>query len=768
MIDPLLAAADAWPDVIALVDATRRWTWRELLADANDLAIRLDLHGHDRVALLSLDTGAAVAAIHAVRLSGATLVPLSRRSTVAELVPSMLRTGTTRLIHDPRHAPVAAELAAAVPGLTRIPLDAAAGGAVRGTRMSEGLDLDSLGALMFTSGTTGAPRAVRLTHASLLASARSWNTSLGAHPGDHWLAALPLSHVAGLGVVLRSVLAGARITIHDGFDPSAVRAAMAEDGISHVSLVPTQLLRCLDDGPIVAPRLRALLLGGAPIPAALIQRAVAAGLPVVTTYGMTEAASGVTALPATEAAAFPDSSGRALPGMRVRVMLDDGTPAPVGIRGDIDVSGPNLFAGYDDDAAATNAVMRDGWLRTGDLGSLDGAGRLTITGRRDELIISGGENISPAEVESVLLTHPAIADAAVVGRTHPEWGAVPVAAVVLRVGVTDLDATAFRAFCRQRMASFKVPQDITAVNAIPRTASGKIIRRDVARLLDAVAHDLFVTRPDGARIHVQRRGDGPTLLLLHATLSNARELEPLAIDLAAAFTVLAIDRRSAGASVMPPDDVLGPIEVQTHINDMLAVLDALRPGGPVLVVGHSYGACVGLEFAARQPGLVAGAFLFEPPYLGVLPDTAAESVALGRRITETAQRDGLGAAALAFLETVNGAGITRRLPADVLAQFEREGRGAVADAALAGFEPAGLGGVRVPVHLGLGGRSRGPYAAVAAALGEHVPRLQIHQFPTLGHGGPVSQPGVVAPIILGCLGSADPDASPALVPGGSS
>ena len=764
MIDPLVSAAGRRPGSVALVDASRRWSWSQLLAATNDLALRLRGCAGQRVALLSLDTGAAVVAIHAVRRAGATLVPVHRRLTAAEAGPLLARSGTTWLIHDAVHAALAAALLDRDPGLRLRSIDGSGGDSGLTDGSSPGADAPDLdetvdGALVFTSGTTGTPRGVRLTHGNLLSSARSWNTFLGAREDDHWLATLPLSHVAGLGVVLRSMVAGARLTVHDRFDPSSVRAAIADDGVTHLSLVPTQLERVLDLGPVVGPRLRAILLGGAPTSPDLVRRALAAGLPVVTTYGMTEAASGVTAQPPSESADHPASSGRALPGMRIRVVRDDGSEAPAGIGGDIEVSGPSVFRGYDDDPDATTEVLRDGWFSTGDLGMLDPVGRLTVTGRRDELIISGGENVAPAEVEGVLLSHPDIEDAAVVGRADARWGTVPIAAIVLRPGRGPVAAEDVRSFCRARLAGYKVPVSIEQVGAIPRTASGKIIRRDVTRLLASYASDLFVGRPDGARIHVRRHGFGPVVVLLHATLSNARELDPLALELSVARTVLAIDRRSSGDSTMPADDVLGPIDAQVHIDDIRAVLQELAPGERVDVVGHSYGGCVGLELAARHPDLVEGAFLFEPPYLSVLPDSAADAARLGARIAEIARHDGLGAAALAFLEAVNGPGIIRRLPPTTLEQYQREGRAAVADAALAGFDPAGLQDIRAHVVVGLGGRSRGPYEAVAAALGQRIDRFATHPFPTLGHGGPIGQPGVVAPVILASLAPTDAPAS---------
>jgi O-succinylbenzoic acid--CoA ligase len=768
MKDPLAIASDRWSDSIALVDVSRRWTWSELLADANDLTRHIDVQAGERVALLTRDSGDAVVAIHAARIAGAVLVPLQRRLTLAELQPLVTRSGAIRLVHDDTHREIARDLARAVPSLLPVPLGQ---GRVSATPAGgRAPDEAAVGALVFTSGTTGLPRGALLTHANLLASAHAWNSFLDARQDDHWLAALPLSHVAGLGLVLRSVCSGARLTVLDRFDTDAVRAALAGSadlGISHVSLVPVQLARLLAGGPIAASRLRGLLLGGAPIPVALVERALAAGLPVVPTYGLTEAASGVTALRAGEAASRPGSAGEPLPGMRVRVVANGGSEAAPGEVGDILVAGPMVFVGYDGEPTATDLALRDGWLHTGDVGALDVQGCLTVLDRRDDLVISGGENISPVEVEDVLALHPDVGDAAVVGRPDPTWGSVPVAAVVPRPGATP-DAEAIVSFARERLAGFKVPRSIEVVPAIPRTASGKIIRRELSRTMVSMAVDGWIDRPDGARIHVRRRGGGPTLVLLHATLSNAQELDPLSMALAERCTVLAIDRRSAGASSMPPDDVLGPVDVQVHIDDIVTVLDALAPGRKVLVVGHSYGGCVGLELATRCPDRVAGAWLFEPPYLSVLPDASeAGAATLGDRISGIARDAGPGAAALAFLETVNGPDVLRRLPPEAVARFEREGRGAVADSALLGFRPGELGGVTAPVIVGLGGRSRGPYGQVADGLTQRIASCTVERFPTLGHGGPISRPLLVADAIHAFAQRVGLAGSPALTLGGT-
>ena len=341
------------------------------------------------------------------------------------------------------------------------------------------MDLGAPATIVFTSGTTGHPRGARLTHGNHAASADAWAAVLEPRPTDRWLACLPLFHVAGLAIVVRASRWRVPLEILPRFDAPDVADRIAA-GISHLSLVPTQLeqLTAAWGSRSVPPTLRAILLGGAPVPSATLARARALGLRVLTTYGMTETSSGI-AVGGAEAATLADPAAlRPLPGVRVRVVAPDPPTASDRVL----VTGSMVFGGYLGDAAATAERLADGWLRTGDLGSLDGDGLLRIADRREDLVISGGENVYPAEVEAVLRVHPAVVDAAVVGQADATWGSVPVAAVVVAPGASVDDAELER-HCRERLATYKVPVRFHRLLALPRNEAGKVLRRDLRELL---------------------------------------------------------------------------------------------------------------------------------------------------------------------------------------------------------------------------------------------------------------------------------------------
>lgn len=307
---------------------------------------------------------------------------------------------------------------------------------------------DDPAVVVHTSGTTSAPKPVELTHANWWWSAAGSAVALGHRRDERWLCAMPLAHVGGLSILIRAAIAGTTAILHPRFDPERIARDFASpEGPTLISVVPTMLARLLDAGLARPPALRAALVGGGPIPPALLARAEAAGVRCVTTYGMTEACSQIT------------TGGPPLFCTRLRV-------AP---GGEILVRSPTVAPG---------AVADDGWLHTGDLGALDAAGNLAVTGRVADTIVTGGENVAPAEVEAVLEAHPAVAEAAVHGRPDEEWGEAVVATVVLRDGM-HADPGDLRAHVRARLAPFKVPKAIAFAASLPRTASGKLLRREL-------------------------------------------------------------------------------------------------------------------------------------------------------------------------------------------------------------------------------------------------------------------------------------------------
>lgn len=342
-----------------------------------------------------------------------------------------------------------------------------------------------------TSGTTGLPKGVELTRSNLEAAARASRARLGAEPGDRWLCCLPLHHIAGIGVLNRSLLAGVEPVVHAGFDLSAVGR---EASVTLVSLVPTMLVRLLDAG-VDLSRFRRILLGGAAGPPALLRRAAAAGARVVVTYGSTETCGGVvydgvpldgvkvaTAV-MDEEAGRPDSGSGAIGDADHETCADRapdaGHAAPMGL---ISISGPTVMAGYKGRPDLTASVLSGGWFRTSDLGRFDERGRLEVVGRADGVIVTGGRKVAPEEVEAVLSDHPLIAEVAVAGVPDPEWGECVTAFVVPTASAPPGSPTleALRGLAKERLPAYKAPRARVLLDSLPRTPSGKPLRRVLA------------------------------------------------------------------------------------------------------------------------------------------------------------------------------------------------------------------------------------------------------------------------------------------------
>lgn len=478
--DPLTERVRITPDRLALVDpdTDRRWKYGELQEAVESLAVRLpDVGSADRIAIVRETSIRAVLAIHAVLRSGATVVPLDPASAERTLETQLEMVSPAAVI-----APTSAEHSIPSPvGVPTVPFDGSDDDQRRVDQQANWTWDDHM-VLLFTSGTTGTPKAVPLTMANVFASAAGSALRLGVLPTDNWLCCLPIHHMGGLAPIIRSTLYGTAVTVHQGFSPAAIGEAIEAHDPTGISVVPTQLRRLLEaDVPLAD--LRAVLVGGAPVPNRLIDRCERTGIPVYPTYGLTETASQVTTATPSEAFEHPGTVGRPLWGTTVTITDEAGEPVPEGTIGEIVVDGPTVMPGY---ANGNDDPFGKHGFHTGDLGYLED-GRLWVTGRSTDVIISGGEQVFPREVSDVIRAHPAVEDAAVVGIEDPEWGERVGALVVAGDGSVD----ELESYVRERLAAYKVPKTWAFAPDLPRTPSGTIDRDAVRRRLRRV------NNPDG-------------------------------------------------------------------------------------------------------------------------------------------------------------------------------------------------------------------------------------------------------------------------------
>jgi o-succinylbenzoate---CoA ligase len=510
----LQRAAATRPHTLAIAvpgngeDPARSCTYAQLLALARAGAEHLAARGAapgERVAI-ALPAGFDFAcALHACLLLGAVAVPVDPRLGPRER--AAILDGAAVVVEEPlppAPSTPSGDWLASKKSAHNTPRPPIASGLPQSNRTPTPTiirDLERVAVVIHTSGTTSAPKPVELTYGNFLWSALGSAVALGLDPNERWLCNLPLSHVGGMSILLRSAIYGTTAVMHERFDTElTLRALTAPPGqaVTIVSLVATTLARLLDAGLQSPPALRCALTGGGPVPAALLSRAREAGVPVSLTYGLTEACSQVTTLPlagigsatptpgagigsatpadgAATAASGAPTAGPPLFCTRVRTAAD----------GEIEVCGPTVARG---------AAGADGWLRTGDLGTLTAEGGLVVTGRKADTIVSGGENVAPTEVEAALEEHPGVLEAAALGRADERWGEAVTALVVARPGAQLLadprSAEELRRHCAARLAPYKVPKEIALVEGpLPRTRSGKLLRRELTDAHGARTHE---------------------------------------------------------------------------------------------------------------------------------------------------------------------------------------------------------------------------------------------------------------------------------------
>ncbi|MGV0714546.1 long-chain fatty acid--CoA ligase [Mycolicibacterium sp. XJ662] len=498
-------------DRIALIDGDARLTYAEFDRRTDQLARALHeagvRHG-DRVAGLLLNSAAFLETLFATAKLGAVFVPINFRLAAPEVSFLLADSGAEVFVWS---AQLSALARAALGGdgvqvRTRLVVGGApadgeddferllASGDPRppATEVAPG----DVCCLMYTSGTTGRPKGAMLTHANLL-----WNVvnTLSADRGiritDRTVTVAPMFHIGGLGVhTLPLLYMGGTTAILSAFDPEQTLATMARERVTVQFLVPSMWAALMTVPGFENYDLSALELavsGGAPCPLPVLEYFLGKGVPFQEGFGMTETSPGATILDADHVKEKAGSIGRPVFHLHARVVDGDDHDVPVGEVGELVLRGPNIFAGYWGLPEATAEAFRGGWFHTGDLGRMDAEGFITLVDRKKDMIISGGENIYPIEVEQVLYRHPAVREVAVVGVAHAKWGETPVAVVALNDDVQVTEAELI-GYARERLAHFKCPTRVEFVAELPRNATGKVLKTTLRR--DHGGHDATVQR----------------------------------------------------------------------------------------------------------------------------------------------------------------------------------------------------------------------------------------------------------------------------------
>lgn len=490
MFDPsedwLLARVRSTPHAPAVIIRDDGWNYYELNALVDQVIFNLSPYTRDgtRIAAFLPNNLLFVCLIHALARCGSILVPLNTRLSDEELMWQLKQANCSTLVIEKEAADRFKQI-----NMENLKIiygsDLMAGAGDENKITNPLFDSKKTQAIVFTSGTTGKPKGAKLTFANHFYSSIGSGYRLGVSTNDIWLCCLPLYHVGGLAIILRSCLYGTAVELHNGFDVAAISESLDKRNISLISLVPTMLQRLLRyrKGRPWPGSIRHVLVGGAAVPQDLLSECHDLGLPVSVTYGLTEAGSQVATMTPGDVKKKPGSAGKPLLFTRVAIVSEAGRELPVNEVGEIIVSGPTVMSGYDQDEESTSRVLHNGWLQTGDVGFLDEDGDLWVLQRRSDIIISGGENIYPAEVEGVLKAHPAISQACVVGLQDQEWGQRVAAAVTLEEDF-QITIPELISFCRQHIAGYKLPRQMVILPKMPLTASGKIHRQAVAELIN--------------------------------------------------------------------------------------------------------------------------------------------------------------------------------------------------------------------------------------------------------------------------------------------
>lgn len=469
----ILKQAALSPQRIAVNDGQTKLTFSQLVGQLETLAGKLDRIGAlngNRVAIMTRNSLQGYLMALAALGSGQTIVWLNWRLADAEIKRQLQDSRPTLcLVDDQLWRPAFdSEFVkfSDVMGIT-----------VSKKPLRSEFDPEAVASIMYTSGTTGAPKGVMQTFGNHLASALASSLNLGVTPKDEWLCAVPIFHISGFSIMMRGLIYGMTVRLVAHFDPQTVDRILTHEPVSTISVVPYMLKKLLDlleqQGNRYNANFRCMLLGGGPIDRQTLTRCQRAEIPVVQSYGMTETCSQIVALNYSDADSRIGSVGKPLFLTQIKLADDSG---------EILIKTPALTPGYlNRQDALADKKTADGWYRTGDIGHFDQDGFLFVDGRIDDMIISGGENVFPDEIESVYLARPDIDEIAVVGADDPEWGQTPVAFVVSDQPLNSQDLIEYG---RQRLAHYKVPHRFIRITQLPMNAGGKVQRFKLKAQLD--------------------------------------------------------------------------------------------------------------------------------------------------------------------------------------------------------------------------------------------------------------------------------------------
>jgi acyl-CoA synthetase (AMP-forming)/AMP-acid ligase II len=492
-------AAEAAPDRVGLVCDGKRWTYAELLGAARGAFELIEQSGAQYVALLDESSEAAVIALFGAALAGVPYCPLNYRladtdlaALLGRIAPALVIGDEERVLRIARNADgtdqghtvlAREEFALKVQELVPESVD-------REYDPGEGVAVQ-----LFTSGTTAAPKAAILRHSNLLGYILGSVEFASANEDDAALVVVPPYHIAGISAIMSSVYAGRRIVMLPSFSAEGWLALVAAERVTNAFVVPTMLGRIvaeMERGPADVSSLRAIAYGGGKMPLEVIQKALALFPDVGFTnaYGLTETSSTIALLgPDDHRAALSSddpkirarltSLGQALPTVEIEIRDEDGKALPPGEPGEIYVRGDQVSGEYKE----KSALVEGGWFPTRDAGYIDEDGYIFLSGRADDVIVRGGENMSPGEIEDVLLTHPAVADACACAVPSVEWGEAVGVALVLRDGQQAPDESEIKELIRARLRSSRVPDKVAIVSELPYNEMGKLLRREVKKIL---------------------------------------------------------------------------------------------------------------------------------------------------------------------------------------------------------------------------------------------------------------------------------------------